>query len=34
MKAVILSGGFGTIISEETDNIPKSMVQIGNKPIL
>ena len=34
MKAVILAGGFGTRISEETDNIPKPMVQIGNKPIL
>ena len=34
MKAVILAGGFGTRISEETDNIPKPMIQIGNKPIL
>jgi glucose-1-phosphate cytidylyltransferase len=34
MKAVILAGGLGTRISEETDNIPKPMVQIGNKPIL
>tara|TARA_Y100000294_G_C8434986_1_gene288379 strand:- start:503 stop:640 length:138 start_codon:yes stop_codon:yes gene_type:complete len=34
MKAVILAGGFGTRISEETDNIPKPMVQIGGMPIL
>jgi len=34
MKAVILAGGLGTRLSEETDNIPKPMVQIGHKPIL
>ena len=34
MKAVILAGGFGTRISEETDNIPKPMIKIGHKPIL
>jgi len=34
MKAVILAGGYGTRISEETSVIPKPMVQIGNKPIL
>ncbi len=34
MKAVILAGGFGTRISEKTDNIPKPMIQIGGKPIL
>ncbi len=34
MKAVILAGGFGTRISEETDLRPKPMVEIGNKPIL
>jgi len=34
MKLVILAGGLGTRISEETDYIPKSMVKIGNKPIL
>ena len=34
MKAVLLAGGYGTRISEETDVIPKPMVQIGNKPIL
>lgn len=34
MKAVILAGGFGTRISEETHTIPKPMVEIGNRPIL
>ena len=34
MKAVILAGGFGTRLSEETDSQPKPMVQIGGKPIL
>ena len=34
MKLVILAGGLGTRISEETDFIPKPMVLIGNKPIL
>ena len=34
MKVVILAGGFGTRISEETDRIPKPMVEIGGKPIL
>jgi glucose-1-phosphate cytidylyltransferase len=34
MKAVILAGGLGTRISEETDNIPKPMIQIGSKPVL
>jgi glucose-1-phosphate cytidylyltransferase len=34
MKLVILAGGFGTRISEETDYIPKPMIKIGNKPIL
>ncbi|RKP47239.1 glucose-1-phosphate cytidylyltransferase [Cohnella endophytica] len=34
MKAVILAGGFGTRISEETHLIPKPMIQIGGKPIL
>jgi glucose-1-phosphate cytidylyltransferase len=34
MKLVILAGGLGTRISEETDYIPKPMVKIGNKPIL
>ncbi len=34
MKAVILAGGFGTRISEETHLKPKPMVLIGGKPIL
>ena len=34
MKAVILAGGFGTRISEETYLKPKPMIEIGGKPIL
>lgn len=34
MKAVILAGGLGTRISEETSVRPKPMVEIGGKPIL
>ena len=34
MKAVILAGGLGTRISEETALKPKPMIQIGGKPIL
>jgi glucose-1-phosphate cytidylyltransferase len=34
MKAVILAGGFGTRLSEETYLKPKPMVEIGGKPIL
>jgi glucose-1-phosphate cytidylyltransferase len=34
MKAVILAGGVGTRISEETDIRPKPMIEIGSKPIL
>ena len=34
MKVIILAGGFGTRLSEYTDNIPKPMVPINNKPIL
>jgi glucose-1-phosphate cytidylyltransferase len=34
MKAVILAGGFGTRISEESQFKPKPMVEIGNMPIL
>ena len=34
MKAVILAGGFGTRISEETIARPKPMIEIGGRPIL
>jgi glucose-1-phosphate cytidylyltransferase len=34
MKVVILAGGYGTRISEETSVLPKPLVEIGGKPIL
>jgi glucose-1-phosphate cytidylyltransferase len=34
MKAVILAGGMGTRLSEQTDLKPKPMIEIGSKPIL
>ena len=34
MKVLLLAGGFGTRLSEETDIRPKPMVDIGGKPIL
>lgn len=34
MKVVILAGGYGTRIGEETVNRPKPMIEIGGKPIL
>ncbi len=34
MKVVILAGGFGTRISEETELKPKPMIEIGGKPII
>ena len=34
MKAVILAGGYGTRISEESHLKPKPMIEIGEKPIL
>lgn len=34
MKAVILAGGFGTRISEESQFKPKPMIEVGDMPIL
>ena len=34
MKVVILAGGLGTRIGEETANRPKPMIEIGGRPIL
>ena len=34
MKAVILAGGFGSRISEESHLKPKPLIEIGGKPIL
>ena len=34
MKVVILAGGMGTRLKEETEAKPKPMVEIGGKPIL
>ncbi|MGC1259176.1 MAG: NTP transferase domain-containing protein, partial [Jannaschia helgolandensis] len=34
MKAVILAGGLGTRISEESHLKPKPMIEIGGRPIL
>ena len=34
MKVVILAGGYGSRLSEYTENVPKPMVNVGDKPIL
>lgn len=34
MKVLILAGGYGTRISEESDTRPKPMIEVGGKPIL
>ncbi|MBT6430935.1 MAG: NTP transferase domain-containing protein, partial [Rhodospirillaceae bacterium] len=34
MKVVILAGGYGTRLSEETDLRPKPLVEIGSRPII
>ena len=34
MKVVLLAGGLGTRLSEETGLVPKPMVEIGGMPIL
>src|SRR5580700_6701486 len=34
MRTVILAGGFGTRLAEETDSRPKPMIEIGNQPML
>lgn len=34
MKVVILAGGFGSRLSEETKKIPKPLIKIGKKPII
>ncbi|SVE63733.1 uncharacterized protein METZ01_LOCUS516587, partial [marine metagenome] len=34
MKTIILAGGWGTRLGRQTEEIPKPMVSIGNKPML
>ena len=34
MKVVLLAGGLGSRLAEETAHIPKPMVEIGGKPLL
>ena len=33
MKVLLLAGGYGTRLSEETDIKPKPMIEIGGKPL-
>lgn len=34
MKCVLLAGGYGTRLAEETSTVPKPMIEIGDKPIM
>jgi len=34
MKVIILAGGYGTRLVEETENLPKPMIEIGGRPLL
>jgi glucose-1-phosphate cytidylyltransferase len=34
MKVILLAGGYGTRLSEETENKPKPLIEIGGKPII
>ena len=34
MRSIILCGGYGTRISDVSENIPKTMIRIGHYPIL
>ncbi len=34
MQVIILAGGFGTRLSEETNVVPKPMIEIGGRPLL
>ena len=34
MKVIILAGGWGTRLGRQSENIPKPMVPIGNRPVL
>ncbi|MEJ2376404.1 MAG: sugar phosphate nucleotidyltransferase, partial [Pseudolabrys sp.] len=34
MKTIILAGGYGTRLSEETETLPKPMIELGGHPLL